>query len=176
MQEIRIRPEKPGDADAISVVNRSAFGGDEEAQLVMAIRASSSFVPDLSLVAEVGDRIAGHILLFPIQLDRPQGNSEQVLALAPMAVVPSQSHRGIGSLLIQAAVARAASLGYRAIVVVGHPDYYSRFDFVKAAQWGVQSALPVPADSVTARELVDGALKGGGTLRHPPEFARLFQQ
>jgi len=176
MQEIRIRPEKQSDADAISVVNRSAFGGEEEAQLVVAIRASSSFVPDLSLVAEVGDRIAGHILLFPIQLDRPGGGSEQVLALAPMAVVPSQSHRGIGSLLIQAAVARATSLGYRAIVVVGHPDYYGRFDFGKAAQWGVQSALPVPADSVTARELVDGALKGGGTLRHPPEFARLFQQ
>ena len=176
MQEIRIRPEKQSDADAISVVNRSAFGGEEEAQLVMAIRASSSFVPDLSLVAEVGDRIAGHILLFPIQLDRPGGSSEQVLALAPMAVVPSQSHRGSGSLLIQAAVARAASLGYRAIVVVGHPDYYGRFDFVKAAQWGVQSALPVPPDSVTARELVDGALKGGGMLRHPPEFARLFQR
>src|SRR3569832_1335833 len=92
MQEIRIRPEKQSDADAISVVNRSAYGGEEEAQLVMAIRASSSFVPVLSLLSEVGDRFAGHIVFFPILLVRPVGSSEQVLALAPMAVVPSQSH------------------------------------------------------------------------------------
>src|SRR3569832_1749386 len=114
MQEIRIRPEKQSDADAISVVNRSAFGGEEEAQLVMAIRASSSFVPDLSLVAEVGDRIAGPILLFPIQLDRPGGSSGQVLALAPMAVVPSQSLRDSGALRGRAAGARAAGRGGRA--------------------------------------------------------------
>lgn len=175
MQEVKIRAERAGDEEAVAVVNRSAFGGEEEAQLVTAMRRSASFVPELSLVAEVGGRVSGHILLFRVQLVRGQGTAEDILALAPMAVVPSQSHRGIGSLLIQEAVGQATALGYRAIVVIGHPDYYARFGFQKAADWGVSCELPVPADSVTARELAAGALRGGGALRYPPEFTRLFQ-
>ncbi len=175
MQEVRVRQEKQGDADAITVVNRSAFGGDDEAQLVLALRGSKNFIPELSLVAEVGGRIAGHILLFRAQLERSPGPTMDVLALAPMAVVPSQSHRGIGSTLIQEAAAAAGRLGYQAIVVIGHPDYYGRFDFLPAARWGIQCLLPVPVESITARELVPGVLAAGGRLRYPAEFARLFQ-
>ncbi len=176
MQEVLVRQEKQGDAEAIAVVNRSAFGGDEEAQLVAALRGSESFIPELSLVAVVGERIAGHILLFRARLERPAGQIMDILALAPMAVVPSQSHRGIGSTLIQEATTRARDLGYPAIVVIGHPDYYGRFDFTEAATWGINCALPVPAKSVTARELTPGALAGGGQLRYPAEFSRLFIQ
>lgn len=175
MQEVSVRQEKQDDAEAISVVNRSAFGGDEEAQLVLALRGSKSFIPELSLVAEVGGRITGHILLFRAQLERAPGRSVDILALAPMAVLPSQSHRGIGSTLIQEATAAAGRLGYQAIVVIGHPDYYGRFDFAPAANWGVHCDLPVPPESITARELVAGALAGGGQLRYPPEFTRLFK-
>lgn len=175
MQEVKVRQEKQGDADAIAVVNRSAFGGDEEAQLVAALRGSNSFIPELSLVAVVGERIAGHILLFRAQLERPTGQVVDVLALAPMAVVPSQSHRGIGSTLIHEAAAAARHLGYPAIVVIGHPDYYGRFDFSEAAACGIGCSLPVPAKSITARELVPGSLAGGGQLRYPAEFSRLFK-
>ena len=175
MQEIKVRQENQSDVKAIAVVNQSAFGGEAEEQLVAVVRASKSFIPELSLVAEVGERLAGHILLFHAHLDR-QGKQAQVLALAPMSVVPSQSHRGIGSALLQAAIAKAASLGYKAIVVIGHPDYYRRFGFESAAKWGIHSSLPVPGDSITAKELVAGALEGGGLLCYPPEFTKLFKQ
>lgn len=173
MQDVKVRQENQSDADAIAVVNKSAFGGEAEAQWVDAVRSSKSFIPELSLVATVGERVAGHILLFRAQLDR-QGKQVEVLGLAPMSVVPSQSHRGIGSALLEAATAKAMELGYPAIVVIGHPDYYRRFDFRKAAEWGIHCSLPVPEDSVTAKELVHGALDGGGQLRYPPEFTRLF--
>lgn len=175
MQEIKIREERPGDEEAIAVVNRSAFGGEDEAQLVAALRTSPSFVPELSLVAEVGGRVSGHILLFRAQIERQHGGTEDLLALAPMAVVPSQSHRGIGSMLIQEALKRAQALKYGAVVVVGHPDYYSRFAFTSAAAHGVRCELPVPEESVTVRELVSGALRGG-VVRYPSEFMRLFQR
>ncbi len=175
MQEVVVRQENQADADAIAVVNQCAFGGDAEAQLVAAVRKSKSFIPELSLVAEIGERMAGHILLFRAYLDR-DGKQEEILALAPMSVVPSQSHRGIGSALLETVTAKAASLGYKAIVVIGHPNYYRRFDFGKAAKWGIRCSLPVPEDSITAKELVSGALDGGGLLRYPPEFSRLFKQ
>jgi len=174
MQEVKVRQENQSDTQAIAVVNKSAFGGEAEAQLVAVVRESKSFIPELSLVAEVGDRIAGHILLFHAHLDR-QGKQAGVLALAPMSVVPSQSHRGIGSTLLEAALAKAAGLGHKAVVVIGHPDYYRRFGFEHASKWNIRCSLPVPEDSITAKELVPGALDGGGLLVYPPEFIRLFR-
>ena len=175
MQQVTVRQEKQSDAEAIAVVNKSAFGGDEEARWVVAVRNSKSFIPELSLVAEVGERMAGHILLFRAYLDR-QDKQIEVLTLAPMSVLPSQSHRGIGSALLETAMSKAAELGYKAIIVIGHPNYYRRFDFQKASTWGVRCSLPVPEDSVTAKELVPGALDNGGMLRYPPEFTQLFKR
>src|SRR3569833_2046499 len=117
MQEIKMREERQGDAEEIAEDNRSAFRGEDEAHLVAALRSSPSFVPVLSLGAVVGGRFSRHILLFRATLMRPQGKAEDVLALAPMAVVPSQSHRGIGSMLIQEAIRRASAQKNRAIVV-----------------------------------------------------------
>lgn len=175
MQEVKVRQENQSDEKAIAVVNRSAFGGEAEAQLVDVVRQSKSFIPELSLVAEIGERLAGHIMLFHAHLDR-QGKHFDVLALAPMSVVPSQSHRGIGSTLLEVALDKAAGLGYKAVVVIGHPDYYQRFGFEHASKWGISSSLSVPEDSITAKELVTGALKGGGLLIYPPEFTRLFKR
>jgi len=175
MLEVKVRQENQSDAEAIAVVNQSAFGGVAEAQLVAVVRRSKSFIPELSLVAEVGERLAGHILLFHSHLDR-QGRQVEVLALAPMSVVPSQSHRGIGSSLLEAALTKAAGLGHKAVVVIGHPDYYRRFGFESASKWGIHSSLPVPEDSITAKELEPGALEGGGLLCYPPEFTRLFKR
>ena len=49
--EVIIRPERPEDYDAIDNVNHLAFGQDNEARLVHAIRRQRGFDPALSLVA-----------------------------------------------------------------------------------------------------------------------------
>ena len=130
-------------------------------------------MPDLSLVAELNGRIVGHVVLSKVQLKSASGDSE-ILALGPMSVVPSQSHRGIGSELIDAAVARAKPLCYTAIVVAGHPDYYQRFGFKPASEWGVSCNLCTPDDALTAMELVEGALSGGGEVQYPDIYKALF--
>jgi putative acetyltransferase len=176
MHEIIVRAEVPEDVRAIDVVNLSAFECEDEARLVSAIRASKDFVPDLSLVAELNGRIVGHVLLSKVQLEKGGGSETfTILALGPMSVVPSQSHRGIGSSLIQAAVRRARDMRYPAIVVAGHPDYYQRFDFLSASHWGLSTNLPLPDDAVTAMELTDGVLNGGGYVRYPDVFAEIFR-
>src|SRR3569832_1285948 len=110
MQEIKMREERQGDAEAIAVVNRSAFGGEAEAHLVAALRTSPSFVPELSLVAEVGGRISGHNKLFRATLMRPQGKAEDVLALAPGAGGPARARRGGGAGRGRGAGRRAGAL------------------------------------------------------------------
>ena len=173
MQPIKVRAEVEGDFNAIDVVNLSAFEGEAEAQLVSELRDSEGFIPDLSLVAELNGRIVGHIVLSRVKLVSQSGERE-VLALGPMSVVPSQSHRGIGTELMDAALARAKALCYGAVVVAGHPDYYRRFDFKPASDWSVTCNLGIPADALTAMELESGALSGGGEVQYPDLFKKLF--
>ena len=99
---------------------------------------------------------------------------KNVLALGPMSVVPSQSHRGIGSELIQAAIRLAQEKGYGAIVVLGHPEYYKRFGFSNAKDLQVSCNLPAPEDALTIMEIVEGNLAGGGHVEYPEAFMALY--
>lgn len=174
MDGVIVRQETADDIRAIDVVNISAFQGEDEAQLVTELRKSAAFIPELSLVAEIHNRIVGHVLLFAVSLASAEGD-QRILALAPMGVVPSQSHRGIGSALVRASLTKAGSLGYSGIVVIGHPEFYKRFGFKSAAQWNLTCAVPVSDDAVTAFELVKGGFKKGGPIRYPQVFLDLFK-
>ena len=175
MSEIQVRQEHPDDLRSIGVVHLSAFEGDNEAGLVDELRSSSGYIPELSLVAEFNGRIVGHVLLTKVKIlkGKDKGN-EEILAMAAMAVVPSQSHRGIGSDLAQAVVEKAKSMGYKGIVVVGHPDFYQRFGFNKISQWSLDTNLTVSNDLITAIELVDGIFEGGGNVIYPSLFDRVY--
>jgi len=173
MHVINVRPETAEDIRAIDVVHISAFGGEAEARLVSALRESTTYNRELSLVAELGGRIVGHVLLTRVPL-RNDGTEKHVLALAPMSVVPSQSHRGIGSELINASINLAKEKGYGAIVVMGHPEYYKRAGFIPARDMHVSCNLPAPEDALTVRELVEGSLAGGGHVEYPELFIELY--
>lgn len=175
MTNIIVRQETLADEAAINVVNISAFEGEAEARLVAALRQSRHYIPELSLVADIDGRLVGHIMLSRAHLQSSDGEVE-VLALAPMAVVPSQSHRGIGSTLVRAAITQAANLGARAIVVVGHPPFYARFDFERASKWKIRCSLAVPEEAVQALELIKGSLSCGGVINYSPIFSGISQQ
>jgi len=92
--DIKVRKEEEKDYKDIYEVNRLAFGQENEGKLVEKIRKGCNFVPGLSLVAEIYDRIVGYILFSKIKI---VGDSiSETLALAPMAVVPEFQGQGIG--------------------------------------------------------------------------------
>lgn len=173
MDGINVRPESAADIKAIDVVHLSAFGGDDEVNLVSALRDTAGFDADLSLVAEFHERIVGHILLTKVRLQREHEGFD-ILALAPMAVVPSQSHRGIGSELVQSALDAAKRMKYPAISVVGHPEFYRRFGFEPASKWGLRCNLPAPLDAVMSMELEPDSLAGGGNIIYPAQFSCVY--
>ncbi|MFO7966351.1 MAG: N-acetyltransferase [Archaeoglobaceae archaeon] len=95
--DVKIRKEEEKDRKRVYEVNRLAFQQEDESKLVENLRKSESFVPDLSLVAEVGNEVVGHILFTRIKI---AGESVfDSLILAPMAVIPEFQRRGIGSKL-----------------------------------------------------------------------------
>ncbi len=165
-----IRMERPEDREAVFTVNRTAFGGDFEPKLVDGLRKSPAFIPELSLVATVGGRVAGYILF--IRLVIINGPAEcPALGLAPLAVEPGRQNGGIGTALVRAGLAECARLGHSLVFVVGRPQYYGRFGFVPARARGFEVAFPVPDDAFMVTELVPGAMAGvSGQVKHPIVF------
>jgi putative acetyltransferase len=94
------------------------------------------------------------------------------MGLGPMAVAPSRQRKGIGSALVRDGLRRCKALGYRVVVVVGHPTYYPRFGFVPAIRFGLRCEYDVPTDVFMAVELEPGALNGiSGFVRYDDAFA-----
>jgi len=167
---LSIRPETPADDAAIREVNRRAFERPNEASLVDAIRASDTFLPALSLVADDGGRVVGHVLFSRVGI-RTDAGLVPALALAPVAVHPDRQRAGIGALLIRRGLDEAHRRGERIVIVVGHPDYYPRFGFVSARARGLEVPFPVPDGVFLVRELAPGALDGiRGAVEYPPPF------
>jgi putative acetyltransferase len=165
---IAIRPETSADWPAIYDVNARAFGREGEARLVDAIRASASFLPELSLVAVDAACIVGHVLFSSIHIHTVE-RLVPVLALAPVAVLPERQNQGIGSALIRHGLEQCRRLGHGIVVVVGHPNYYPRFGFSSARAKGFDA--PFPDAAFMVQELVPGALDGVcGTVEYPPAF------
>lgn len=167
---LRVRLERADDVRAIRAVNLEAFETSLEADLVDALRERAE--PILSLVADEEGTIAGHILFSPVSL--PGDAEARIMGLAPMAVLPARQRQGIGSALVRDGLARCNERGYEAVVVLGHPEYYPRFGFVRASRFGIGCEYDVPDEVFMALELVPGALRGKpGTIRYHPAFAEL---
>lgn len=167
---IRIRPESEADRRDIRLVNEAAFGRPAEANLVEALRARSAVVA--SLVAESDGTIVGHILFSPVS--PPEGSHVQLAGLGPMAVLPADQRKGIGSALVREGLRRCKEAGCGAVVVLGHPEYYPRFGFVPAALRGLRSEYDVPDDVFMVAELMAGALEGAsGLVRYDEAFAEV---
>lgn len=165
---LHVRPEQPGDETAIAQLTDAAFGGPAESRVIDRIRQAGHQA--VSLVAVEGGQIVGHILFTRVGIDT-SGPSADVMGLGPMAVRPALQRRGIGSTLVREGLQACARAGCRAVVVLGHPEYYPRFGFRPASTWGLRCAYPAPDEAFMALELAPGALRGhSGLVRYLSEF------
>ena len=164
---MEIRAEKQKDWTSVYRVNTSAFETPAEANLVGALRAPTK--PILSLVAEVNGHIVGHIMFSPVVLS---GHAElDIMGLAPLAVVPEHQRKGIGSKLVGTGLQRCRKLGFGAVVVLGHPEYYPRFGFVSSRHFDIDCEYDVPQEAFMVVELEAGFLRGvSGTIKYHAAF------
>jgi len=164
---VKIRAETEADRATIFAVNEQAFGEEEVPRLVDAIRASTRFVPELSLVAEVDGEIVGHVMLSYVDIEP---GSVQVLQLGPLAVLPSHHRRGIGSALMHEALRLSDERGEPLVFIEGDPRYHERFGFTRADLSGIDP--PVGAHGpqyfmVRPLSAYDPTLRGQAV--YPPE-------
>ncbi|MCF2903556.1 N-acetyltransferase [Octadecabacter sp. CECT 8868] len=123
-----IRQEKDADVAAIAEVTRAAFEGKayadgDEAELPAKLRDAGALV--LSLVAVEGKTVIGHVALSPAKI-----GDEKCLGLGPVSVRPDRQGQGIGSALVNHAVAIGSAYGRSGVVLMGDPGFYGRLGFV----------------------------------------------
>ncbi len=170
--QITLRQETPEDYEEIFELNRIAFGQDNEANLVEALRENPAvFIPELSIVAALNNKITGHILFTRISVKDESGALHESLGLAPMAVRPEFQKKGIGGRLIRKGLEAAKELGFKSVIVLGHEHYYPKFGFEPAGKWNIKAPFEVSDNAFMAIELVNDGLKNvSGTVIYPKEF------
>lgn len=171
---IVIEPETDNDVESIRAVVQAAFGAHRTVgTLVDLIRESPNFIPELSLVAKDGDEIIGHVMVSHAELVDDDAVRHRVLTLSPLAVSPLRQNEGIGGSLIRAAIGAADQLGEPLITLEGSPEYYPRFGFRPAANYGVTINLPewAPLEAAMVYPLSNYDPSFTGVLEYPPAFA-----
>lgn len=166
---ITIRAEAEADHPAVRRVNERAFDRTGEADLVDALREEAE--PVLSLVAVREGEVVGHICFSPVTLTPSPASPGTYLGLGPVAVLPEFQRHGIGSQLVHVGLQACRESGARAVVVLGHPEFYPRFGFVPASRYGLRCEYPVPDEVFMALELQPAALATPGLVTYHPAFA-----
>jgi predicted N-acetyltransferase YhbS len=99
-------------------------------------------------------------LVGTLRLWHVSAGGRPVLILGPLAVEVSSRKLGVGTALMDHALAAAKARGHRAVILLGDAPYYARFGF--SAQKTGELLLPGPfeRERLLALELEDGALDG----------------
>ncbi|MCB9451561.1 MAG: N-acetyltransferase [Anaerolineaceae bacterium] len=166
-----VRPESALDYPVVAAIHRVAFGGGGEVNLVAAVRQSENYIPALSLVAVLDEQVVGHILFSRCHI---QGAERTVpaLALAPLAMLPAYQNQAVGTALMWEGLNACRQKRHEIVIVLGHPDYYTRFGFVPASTAGIHAPFPLEDDAAfMAQGLTPGVLDGvSGMVQYPPHF------
>lgn len=165
-----IRREEPKDYETVYSVIKDAFDSAEhsdgnEQNLVNALRKGTAFIPDLSLVAEIDGKIAGHIMF-----TRATVGKDTVLVLAPLSVIPEYQRKGIGISLIREGHKIAAGLGYGYSIVLGSQKYYPKAGYLPADKFGIKPSFDVPGENFMACKIKEDAPEIHGIIKYAKEF------
>ncbi|OFI37749.1 GNAT family N-acetyltransferase [Arthrobacter sp. SW1] len=179
-----LRSGMRADREAILALTAAAFsinpvtglpvdGEPGEVGLLKELFECEGYLPGLSIVAELGGEIVGHVIS-----TRGFVGDLPFLGLGPISVEPHLQRRGIGSALLRETARRAAASGEAGIALLGSTDYYPRFGYVPGTTVGVQPPEPawgahfqvLPLPGMPDAGTSDGGL---GTFRYAEPFQRL---
>ena len=171
---VEVRAETPSDWALVRSIHLAAFGdhGEVVANLVDDLRDPVARGEGLSLVAEVEERLVGHVMFTPSLLDAPRC-LVPVQVLSPIGVVPECQKRGIGTALIRRGVELLSERLVPLVFLEGSPTYYPRHGFEPAAEHGFRKpSLRIPDAAFQVLRLPAYAPWMTGTLVYSETFWR----
>ncbi len=162
-EDVVLRKETVSDYRTVEELTREAFWnhhvpGCDEHYLLHIMRKADSFIHELDIVAEINGTIVGNIVYTKAKIIDDNGTYHNVISFGPISVLPTFQGKGIGGRLIEYTKKIAKDVGYKAILIYGDPDYYSRFGFTAAENYKIGTSDNMYAVPLQALELYQGAL------------------
>jgi len=173
-----VRKQRADDYEAILHVYAEAFQRPHfrppldsgsvppEVSLFEALREGGDALPELSFTALTDGGVVGHVTASQATVA-----TDPVVAVGPIGVFPDHQGTGIGSALMGALLAAADAADVPLIVLLGAPQYYSRFGFRPAKELGVIPPKPEWGDAFQARPLTAYAQSVAGRFQYASAFS-----
>jgi len=150
-----IRAEKVSDVVAREALLDACFGENRHMRTCQRLRDGRAPAEGLAFTAIADGRLVGTLRLWHVS-----AGGKPALVLGPLAVEANSRKLGVGTALMDHALAAAKARGHRAVILLGDAPYYARFGF--SAQKTGELSLPGPfaRERLLALEFEDGALDG----------------
>ena len=174
-----IRLEEKKDYREVEQLVREAFWnvyrpGCSEHYVLHILRENADFVRELDYVLEQDGRLIGQNVFVRNALTADDGRLIPILSMGPIGILPALKRKGYGRLLLDYTLAKAAELGYGAVLFEGDIGFYGKSGFTFASEFGIRyHGLPEGADAsfFLCKELIPGFLSGvTGVYRTPPVY------
>jgi len=172
IMNITLRRETHQDYRTVESLTRDAFWnlfvpGCDEHYLVHTMRNHPDFVKELAFVAEYNGEIIGNIMYLKTSVIQVDGNETlETLSFGPVCVAPQYQHKGVGHQLISHTMTLAASLNYKAIIILGYPHNYCKHGFKSSKDFNICDGSGRFPFGQLAKELVPGVFKGKNWKYH----------
>lgn len=164
-----IRTEIGIDAGSIDALLRRSFPTSAEAGLVQQLREDGLLTLGVVATNDEG-QVLGYAAFSPVTVN---GEYQQWVGLAPLAVDASVQKQGVGSRLIYEGLDTLNEFGYAAVVVLGDAQYFQRCGFEPAASHQLHCRREGSAETFQIYKLADAAFTGEAVnIEYSPPFDR----
>lgn len=146
----------------------SKYGYTGEADLVDKIRQESNYV---EVVFVELDKVVGHGVLSDSWIENDLRETiNRGFVLAPLSVLPEYQKQGIGEKIIQELENQVKQVS-SFISILGDPDYYKKFGYNEAKDYGIKPPFELPEEYFLIKEMkMDGIGNSQGTLKYNSSF------
>lgn len=157
-----IRRERKEEEREVENLIREAFynvyrPGALEPYVMHVLRSDPAFIPELDFVMEKDGVLIGQNMFMRAEIDADDGRKIPVLTMGPIGIAPAEKRHGYGKALLDYSLARAAEMGFGAVLFEGNIAFYGHSGFTYARNFGIRyHDLPAGADDsfFLCRELI----------------------
>jgi predicted N-acetyltransferase YhbS len=143
----------------------AAFGADRRGRTAYMLREGVEVLTAMSFyLLDDANTLMGSIQCWPIKIADNFGEEYAMVLVGPVAVAPAHQGEGLGHVLMNATLNAAQLEGNPPLMMIGDPEYYSRFGFSAAETGGWQLPGPWEASRLLLRNEGDYPLPLSGIV------------
>src|ERR1700722_4978132 len=157
-----IRAEKVSDVVAREALLDACFGENRHMRTCQRLRDGRAPAEGVAFSAMAEGRVVGTLRLWHVS-----AGGIPALVLGPLAVEASSRKLGVGTALMDHALAAATARGHRAVILLGDEPYYARFGFSSGRSAELSLPGPFERNRLLGLELHQGALDGASGVIVP---------